>query len=96
VRQKNKFPTWATWLTDPMMEPFAISTSFSPGQAAIGGAVLATAVIFKTTMVGEVLGVSGSTRSIIAKGASSNRVAFIFGLMLSGLVAAAVGEGSGI
>jgi len=40
--------------------------------------------------------VSGATRSIMAKGASSNRVAFIFGLMLSGLVAAAVGEGSGI
>jgi len=68
-----------------------ISDHFAPAPAFVGGALLGACVIYKAALTGDVLGVSGSTRGILAKSVTASRVFFLFGLMSAGFIAAAAG-----
>lgn len=64
--------------------------TFTPVHAALGGLVLAAAVVTKMRNTGEVLGVSGNMRGALLGGPRRRgKVAFVLGLALAGVVAKA-------
>jgi len=64
---------------------FGISAFFNPAPAAVGGVLLAFCVMYKAALTGDILGVSASTRGIVAKGPAPHRVLFLLGLVLAGV-----------
>jgi len=67
---------------------FGISEHFdgeAVAAAALGGLLLGVSVMFKTSVTGQVLGVSGSTRKLI-NAPNTASFAFILGLVLAGII----------
>jgi len=62
-----------------------ISPHFSPVHALAGGAVLGAAVMFKTSMLGAVLGVSCATKRFISARPSTKSLSFPCGMLLAGI-----------
>eukprot|EP00929_Paragymnodinium_shiwhaense_P073271 TRINITY_DN372_c0_g1_i1.p1 TRINITY_DN372_c0_g1~~TRINITY_DN372_c0_g1_i1.p1 ORF type:complete len:761 (-),score=159.87 TRINITY_DN372_c0_g1_i1:513-2795(-) len=68
---------------------FGISDAFNTdavAAAAIGGFVLGCTVVFKTSLTGGVLGVSGYTGALMANPPPLQKFMFIIGLALAGLI----------
>jgi len=74
------------------MKSFGVSDAFNGdavAMALLGGAILGCTVGFKTGVIGEVLGVSGSTRGLLMK-PTPGKFCFVLGLVLSGVLMNAV------
>jgi len=76
--------------------PFAISRMFFPesaADAAIGGLLLGLTVVLRTVLTGQVLGIAGITRGLLARRPATPKVAFLLGITLAGpLLAATYGS----
>lgn len=80
-----------TSLTGMMVRPLAVSEFFTWhafADALTGGILLGAAVAFKMGVLGQVLGISGTTRGLLST-PSLGRLLFILGLIIAGLVMSA-------
>eukprot|EP00929_Paragymnodinium_shiwhaense_P015634 TRINITY_DN123732_c0_g1_i1.p1 TRINITY_DN123732_c0_g1~~TRINITY_DN123732_c0_g1_i1.p1 ORF type:complete len:775 (-),score=191.53 TRINITY_DN123732_c0_g1_i1:70-2394(-) len=72
------------------MSSFGISDAFgveAVARALLGGLVLGATVVFKTSLTGNVLGVSGSTRGLLSWRPPIGNALFILGLGMAGFIA---------